>query len=102
MAKTTRTDGNRKKRLIHGYLLIYNVINARMDSSFSERSESSFTAINERTKLAGETDDRVRPSVDVRETLPSFSSFGNYARCARFGSIASASGRYAMDGRTHV
>ena len=26
MAKTTRTDGNRKKRLIHGYLLIYNVI----------------------------------------------------------------------------
>ena len=70
-----------------------------MDSSFSERSESSFTAINERTKLAGETDDGVRPLVDVRETLPSFSSFGNYARCARFGSIASASERYAMDGK---
>tara|TARA_A100001037_G_C14817893_1_gene486290 strand:+ start:373 stop:612 length:240 start_codon:yes stop_codon:yes gene_type:complete len=49
--------------------------------------------------LAGETDDGVRPLVDVRETLPSFSSFGNYARCARFGSIASASGRYAMDGK---
>ena len=69
-----------------------------MDSSFSERSESSFTAINERTKLAGETDDGVRPLVDVRQTVPDFISDGNFARCIWFCSIAGTTERLAMDG----